>query len=203
MVRANRMIGKRFRHAYADSNALWEVKRSRGRRAYECEIVDEPVEIDGRTIKGDYAGVRKLFDTREIEAASRWQELMERKWSEHERFYEGLRVGEIVHYHDGFGQYIRCEVVVAEAVREGIDHPEIKMGEKCLREIALVGAWRAYDLVPDSYHVRGIREHRLFHPNASCIWENPKFARREGPRTLPDPTTMLALEIRGQKELFA
>jgi hypothetical protein len=185
--------------ARANSNALWEVKRSRGRGVFECEIVNEPIEINGRMIEGDYAGVRKLFDAREIEAASRWQEL---EAADHEAFYEGLRVGEIVHYHDGFGQYVRCEVVIAETVRP-VDHPSIKAGEKCLREIALVGAWREYDLWADSYHARGVREQRLFHPNASCIWENPKFARREGPRTLSDPTAMPALDIRGQKELFA
>jgi hypothetical protein len=197
------MIGKQFRSGYADSNALWEVKSSRGRGAYICEIVNEPFEANGKIYDGDFAGERKTFGREEIEAAIQWQEFQARQWKWHEDFYDSLALGQIVHYHDGFGQYIRCEVVTAGHPRENVDHYAVKDGEKCLKELALVGTWRADDLASRSYHVRGILESRLFKPNASCIWEYPQFNRRRGATMLADPTQLEPLTIKGQQEMFA
>jgi hypothetical protein len=195
------MIGKQFRSVIADCNALWVVKSARGRGAYICEVVNEPFEIDGKTFDGDYAGQRRTFGREEIEAALQWQAYTEASWKKHTDFYDDLALGQIVHYHDGFGQYVRCEVVTADNPRKDIDHPSVSDGEKCLKELALVGNWAFYDAQSDSYHVRGIRQGRLFKPNASNIWENPEFNTRGG--ALADPTALEPLTIKGQQEMFA
>jgi hypothetical protein len=182
MTKNTRLKGKRFRSVIADCNALWEVKRSRGRGVFECEVVNEPIEIDGKTYDGDFAGRRGVFTREDIEAKLRWQAFSDERWAEHEGFYEGLGDHQVVHYHHGGGEFIRCHAVVA-GPRHELDHPCVKEGEKALKIVALVGKWRDYDLRPDGYHVQRIG--RLFKPNASCIYENPKApaqTRREDPR---------------------
>ena len=52
--------GMQFRSTLADGNPLWVVKRSLG-GAWLCEVVDEPIEIDGKVWTGDFAGAEKSF----------------------------------------------------------------------------------------------------------------------------------------------
>lgn len=193
------LIGRQFRSPIADCNPLWEVKSSRGRGAFICEVVNEPFEIDGKTFDGEYAGRRQTFGVEEIERSLRVAEFWAKSRREHEDFYDSLAFGEIVHYDDGFGNFVRCEVVTAANLRKGFDHPCVEDGEKCLKELALVGNWRDYDLRSDSYHMRGVREARLFKPNASCIWENPDAACR---KKHSDPSKLEPLAVVGQQELF-
>lgn len=169
------LLGKRFRAVYADSNALWEVKRTRGRGVYVCEIVNEPIEYNGRMIDSDYAGTQKLFASEEIQQIEALEELLNKSAEKHEVFYQGLTLGSVVHYHHGFGQFIRCRVVVAtgeDIARE--EHCSVRLGETCLREEALVGAWRDYELRPGNYHVEGVKKGRIFRPHATNIFENPQ-----------------------------
>lgn len=55
-----------FRSVYADSNALWRVVEKKGKDCYLCRIENEPIEINGITYSGDYAGVEKVFMRDEI-----------------------------------------------------------------------------------------------------------------------------------------
>lgn len=192
------LIGKQFRSGIGDCNALWEVKSSRGRGAYICMVVNEPWEYEGKTFDSDYAGQTRTFGLEEIEGSLRMDAFFAEGRRQHQDFYDSLALGQIVHYHDGFGQYIRCEVVTADMPRKHID-ANVSAGEKCLKEMALVGNWRESDLRSDGYHMRGIRQARLFKPNASNIWESPKFERHG--RT--DPTGLSPLQISGQQEMFA
>lgn len=195
----NKLIGQTFRSAYADGMPLWKVTRSRGRGVYECTTVDEPVVIDGKSYPGDYANVMKLFTTAQVEHAVQMADHFRSLMNDHEAFYASLQAGQVVHYHDGFGQFIRCEVVeLAEATR--LDFDTMLAGSKVLKQVALVGAWRSYDLKADGFRAKQIREGKLMKPNASNIYENPKaeFDDKSG-----DPRQMPALVFEGQTDLFA
>lgn len=113
-------------------------------------------------------------------------------------FYDSLKVGQIVHYHSAFGEYVRCEVVRGTSVHQ----PGAE--QNVLKPVALVGAWRAYDLprrMPDGsvnygHHVESIRDGgKTMTPHESCIWESPRYARRDE----KDPSKMepLSLEVPG------
>ena len=122
---------------------------------------------------------------RDVEAQRKFDEFFEKQGDENEAFYASLKPGQVVHYHNGFGQYIRCTVV-----REG--------GKTALKETALVGAWREYDLpkreldgsVRLGHHADGIAEGRTITPHMSCIWESGKDRRFPD-----DPATLEPIDL--------
>lgn len=180
-------VGEMLRWQRADGYAVYMVTRESPLTLAHVDVCDGYT-VEGALIRGlDLATVRRM-----VEAERKMREYFERA----DDFYEELEVGQIVHYHDAFGQFVRCEVVVAPD-DEACVHAE--KGEKCLREIALVGNWKDRDLRSDSYHMRGVREGHLFKPSAGCIYENPEAtnARRHG-----DPSRLAPLGVSGQQELF-
>lgn len=188
-------LGTQFRSVMADCNALWEVKRKRGRDTYECEVVNEPIEYEGRKFDSDFAGHRRVFGGEEIRQKLALAAMFDRSKDANKAFYASLEVGSTVHYHNAFGQYVRCEVVVAPSDDACV---HAKAGDKCLKGVALVGNWKDWDLKPDSYHVRSIREEKLFQPHCSCVFEH---AGKSHPNH-PDPTGLEPIEIKGQIDLF-
>jgi len=159
--------GMQFRSVLADGNPLWVVKRSLG-GAWLCEVVDEPYEIDGKVYEGDFAGTQKSFLSREILAGNAYENMFKDMMSDHDRFYASLDEGDIVHYNNGFKNFVRCEVV--------FDADEQK---NKLKPIALVGEWRDYDLpkrqangeIYYGYNAQQIIDGSTFEPNAGCIFE--------------------------------
>lgn len=157
--------GTTFRSSYADSNPLWKVIKSKGRGVYLCEIVNEPIEYDGRKIDSDWAGTQKAFLSTEIRASIGMANLFGSIANEHEQFYKNLREGQTIHYHNGFDNWVRCTVVK-------------KDGENVLKPVALVGAWK-HDIPvrrPDgtmsySYYPEKIAKGETFTPNASNLFE--------------------------------
>ena len=103
--------GMQFRSTLADGNPIWEVKRSLG-GAWLCEVVDEPFEIDGKVYESDFAGAEKSFLSREILAANAYEDMFKDMRSDHDGFYASLDEGDIVHYNNGFKNFVRCEVVL-------------------------------------------------------------------------------------------
>lgn len=178
--------GTRFRSIVADCNALWEVKRKAGRGVWECFVVNEPSAINGRLIDGEYAGRIDVFREADIKAKVAMEDLFAKNMSDHERFYASLQLGQIVHYDSSFGQYVRCEVVMGTTVHK-------KNGHKCLKPIALVGAWPSFDLprrgrdgeVVLGYQAEKIANGVCFEPNSSCIYEGSTRPRDVDPRGLP------------------
>jgi len=154
--------GTLFRYVIADCNALWKVKRKSGREAWVAVVVNEPVEIGGRMYDSDYAGTERAFLAKDIEHVLRVTAAFEAMRHEGDDFYASLKAGETVHYHNGFGEYVRCIVVAGED------------GKHALREAALVGEWSAYNLKPDSYHAKKIASGEPFKPSASNIYEHCK-----------------------------
>jgi hypothetical protein len=165
--------GMQFRSTLADGNPLWEVKRSLGGvmslcQAWLCEVVDEPIEIDGKVYEGDFAGAQQSFLSREILAANAYEDMFKDMRNDHDRFYASLDEGDIVHYNNGFKNFVRCEIV--------FDADEQK---NKLKPISLVGEWRDYDLpqrrangeIYNGYYAQMIIDGETFEPNASCIFE--------------------------------
>jgi hypothetical protein len=149
-------IGSRFHSSYADGNPLWIVKRKVAASAWEA--VSEDI---------DYGGMKKLFSTKEIQGALAWEEGFRQLDREQEAFYDGLKVGQRVHYCNGFKQYVECEVVISE-------------GKKQLKPVGLKGEWREWDLprrMPDgsisySYYATQIKEGKCWRANVSCMLES-------------------------------
>jgi hypothetical protein len=199
--------GMRFRSAYADSNALWEVKSHSGGGVWQCEIVDEPFEIDGRTFSGDYAGVVQPFNARAISAAVAREQSMQAHFDAADDWFAGRELGETVHYCDGFGQFVRCEVVIGNEQNLDAYNADSLMGQKVLQPVALVGDWNEpvkRDLdgsVRPGYHAQKILEGTgAWRPSTTCVYEAPDCSeqyRAEGkvdPRTL-EPVSLQVPEL--------
>jgi len=180
--------GTQFRSIVADENCLWEVTRVRGNDVYEAQVVNEPLEINGEMYDSDHAGMVNVFQGEDIRRTLAFDDFWQKLKQEGDEFYDSLAIGDIVHYHNGFGQFVRCEVVKdAEGAK--------------LKPIALVGEWKVYDLprrmatgeVRYPYHAQKIREGETFRPAASNLFENPKFS--EGSSKGIDPRTLDPIDL--------
>lgn len=181
-------IGTRFHAVLADANVEWRVTAKLGRGVWEATCIDE-----------DYGGSTRAFRAKDIEAAKAIDKMWADNRRKHGDFYAGLKVGQIVHYFNGFKEFVRCEVV--EGTKEDMEALAIcqaerdrAKAEKMLKPIALVGEWREWDLRPDSYHVRGIEEGRPFKPNVTCIYEAEDYAARK--RSI-DPRGLEPIKLTG------
>lgn len=181
-------IGTQFRSAIADANALWEVTAYMGNDVWRAAVVNEPMEINGEFYDSDYVGTVQVFEGDQIRRTLDFADIFTRKNRESDEFYESLQVGQIVHYHNGFGAFVRCEVVTD--------------GEKrLLKPIALVGEWRDYDLpkrLPNGevslpYHPRGIAEGETFQPHATNVYESSVYVRSTDKDL--DPTTLEPIDL--------
>lgn len=103
-------------------------------------------------------------------------------------FWASRKVGEILHYHNSFGQFIRGEVV---------DNG----GKMELKPTALCGNWNKYDLpyrskdgtINYSYHVKKIQEGESWQPSDSCVYEAPAYS--ESYKSAGDPRVMPAINL--------
>jgi hypothetical protein len=131
-------------------------------------------EIVSRLIQGEK--VAKLFGT-DAE-------------SDHGRWWAARKIGEIVHYSDGFGQFIRGEIIEHE-------------GKKKMRPTALVGNWKAHDLprigadgnLHESYHVKEIREGKPMQPNFSNMVEAVGISANDKRNGVQDPRGQPAIDL--------
>ena len=193
-----------FRATHADSRPLWKVIRGLSKESYLCEVVTEIIEIgDGKTIESDWGGTQKAFLTQEILGSISMDQLFDEMNSEHNQFYMGLSVGQTVHYHNGFNNWVRCVVVA-------------KDGENVLKPIAMLGPWASHDLphrqrdgeISWGYYPNKIRTGETFTPNYSNIYEaNNKLAKGippthllpinlDPPTQTPDEITLAALWVK-------
>lgn len=181
--------GMQFRSTLADGNPLWETIESPKSGQWLCRVIDEPMEINGRTFPSDFAGHEAVFTSGDIlsrmEFARRWASIA----SADEAWWDAQIEGATVHYHDSFGQFVRGVIVVDEN------------GKKAMRSTALVGPWRGVVRVSESgdvqhgYHAKRILEGGTFTPSASNMWECSEHlrARHEDP-TVMEPVSLKAPE---------
>lgn len=195
---ANRVSkGMRFRSAYADSNALWEVSQRIGSGVWKCFIVNEPMKIRDKTYPGEYAGVVKSFMSAEILAANRHMDAIEHLFDEQDEWYANQPVGTIVHYHNAFNSFIRCEIV-NDVMRKGIGEEGTRK-QHVLKPIALVGNWSKSDLphytgtgeIDYGYHAKSIMEGSCWRASITCIYEHPSCNKG----CMQDPRQMPAIDL--------
>ncbi len=174
--------GTTFHASYADGNCLWHVIKRLGEGVWLCEI-------DAK--ESDYAGAQKAFLTREIEFSIKQYAAFDGIMDEHDKFYSELQPGQIVHYHNGFDSWVRCEAVQVD-------------GQMKLKPVALVGAWHSSDLpsrrrngsIYQGYYAKKIAEGEPFDPNVTNLWEFGRLGHQSNPENL----TPISLEVREQTE---
>ena len=155
--------------------------------------------IDGWTVEA--ATIRGL--TREDVLAQLWhRQKLTDLFSAGDRWWNEREIGETLHYHNSFGQFVRGTVVEHE-------------GEKMLLPIALVGAWKKIDLprryddgtilVP--YHARKIAEGEPFRPHEANMYEHDSFRpnpkHRDFDPTTAEPIDLSVPEMTGAEEEIA
>lgn len=123
MMSFNITIGTRFRAAHADSSEWWVVTGSRGKLVWEAEI----------PAGSEWAGAKRVYDEDEILTSLRREAAFRQYDLEKDGWWNEQELGSILHYDNGFEQYVRGVVV---------EHN----GERKLRPIALVGKWSDRDL---------------------------------------------------------
>lgn len=167
-------IGFEFRAPWQDSNPKWVIARQVRKGVYEAVgAADEP----------DCAGQKRIFPIEEIRQHARHARMWNQIGKSNDSFFEGLQLGAIVHYNNGFENFVRCEVVAHD-------------GKKLLKPVALVGTWSASDLprrdhdgtIYEPYHVKAIREGKAWQPSETCVYEAAaygKSGRGIDPRALP------------------
>lgn len=202
------IIGEMLRWQRGDGYAVYMVWREKPLQIFRVEIGDA-WQIEASTIRG-----LTLRDAKEMVAR---EKSLRALFDKPQEFYDTLKVGDIVHYSNGFAQFVRCEVVgIAGDMTVGSS--ELKAGDVALRPIALVGevgrrqredgswvhGWASYDLpryMPDGtvhygYHVERVMKGDLMRPSASNLWEYPEFHDRK--RLLDagiDPTKMKPISL--------
>lgn len=175
--------GTRFFYLHADSKPEWKVVEKRGKDTWLATVVSD-----------DWHGTKKVFGTEEIEEAIDRERRIEALFERRDNFWESRTVGEILHYHDSFGRYVRGEVV--------------RRNDKMVFvPTALVGAWSGTDLpmrMRHSYHVKRIlnpENDSTWQPNESSVFEAKTFSRPFGPNREFDPRTAVAIDLSDPPEL--
>jgi hypothetical protein len=162
------LSGQTFSAGYADGMFTWTVGKKLSGGYWECTMQSE-----------DWGTVVQAFHEQFI-SATRAQEFQRiNQDCDMMRWVDALQLGAIVHYHNGFGEFVRCEVVAAE-----FDPERDVWKERGLRQLALVGNWqqplvtrREDGSVHYPYAVK--RLGKIFRPHVSNIWEYPHAPCRD------------------------
>ena len=114
----------------------------------------------------------------------KWEKMLETHDDDGKAFLKSLKVGDIVHYHNAFNQFLRLQVT--------------KAGVKpYLKAIAMVGDWRKHDLpyrdefgdTHYGYHTDFIRTGKSYECNPSNFYEHSDR------KDMKDPRHMVPLNI--------
>jgi hypothetical protein len=152
---------------------------------------------DGYSISEAEARGLRVADVRaKVNFSRMWSNLGD----ENDRWWAARKVGEIVHYDNGFKKYVRGEIVTDTD------------GKHKMRPIALVnaadpnnprsGGWRKHDLpqwtawgdITEPHHVEMIIKGELFAPNESCMYESRLADGKVKPGEV-DPRKLPALSL--------
>ena len=121
-----KLVGKTFYETVADARVCYQVVVEAANGIYRCVSKDE-----------DYGGT-VLKSKAQLQLILKHEKMLKAIDKESEEYVESLNVGDVVHYHDGFNIFFRCEVV---------DSDKLWFGRKiALKQLALVGTVRDFDL---------------------------------------------------------
>jgi hypothetical protein len=162
-------IGTTFHDSYADTRVEFKVIEALGPNVWSCEVITE-----------GYEGGRRAYETTDIQSHIQMENHIAAIIDEGDAWWNSQELGSIVHYDNGFGAFVRGEIVaVGDTRRE-------------MMPIALVGKWAKSDLprrYPTGethypYHARKIITRVPMQPNYTNMIE------ARGYRTTPqDPDT--------------
>jgi hypothetical protein len=188
---AGTMIGRIIEHPYADGYAMYEIVGQKGKN-FEIAWVDDggdawvlPAWGKKTTISGTSA--RSFVERKDA---------MARLFGAADDWWEAQQVGSILHYHNGFGQWIRGKVVERE-------------GKKQLKPEAMVGKWDQRDLwsrrddgtIAYGYHVEGILSDKVWQPHVSNMYEGE--CKTAGNPTILPPIDLTIPELNPAEQELA
>ena len=167
-------VGKLLRFGVADGYALYFITKVTTNKVYIRHVAL----YDAYGFQGVARDRVGCYIPRSVaKSAVGWDDLMDESRDESETFFENLKPGSVVHYCNGFNNYVRCEVTQ--------DHQ--------LMPRELVGDWKSYDLpqrqrdgsIYLGYHAQSIVKKEAFRPHASNVYEFNHKASAVDPRGLP------------------
>lgn len=167
--------GLKFHAPIADGTPEWEVTGKVGSGVWRAKCLGE-----------DYRNEVRAFTEAQIRQAVGMARAFEKTHTDSEAWYESQPLGRIVHYDNGFENWVRCEVVLATTVHRAYPH-------KCLKPIALCGKWGSLDLprrladgtVYRAYHANKIDTGECFEPHFGSIYESGQRPASNDPASLP------------------
>lgn len=163
-------VGDTFAADYCDGRYGWTVD----------EVIDGRVVLaSSEMATRDWGIGQKAWTVEDVEMSIRF----ERKYSEASKqmadFWESARVGDTLHYHNGFGEFVRGVVVIED-------------GEKKLQPTAMVGDWTYHW---EYYWAKLVKGDGAWQPHVSTIYE---FGSSGGEHGGDDPRTMTPLDFTGR-----
>ncbi len=176
-------VGTTFNSSYADANPTWTVVKARGAGTWDCVIKDDL----------DYAGTQKVFGTEEILRSRNVAAVFEQLTNDNDTFWNSRPIGAVVHYSNGFGEYVRGIVVI-----------DLKDNSPTMMPTGLVGNWRPNELprfhpisgeaiIP--HHAKGILEQKTFRPHATNIFESDPASFLKRYAEVGDPGRLVPINI--------
>lgn len=182
-----------------DLKMVFEVLMPHGNLSMRCEAVDT-LRTERGPRESDRLGTVRTFSNEYVAAhvARRptWLAMLEA-----DKWLQAREVGDIVHYANGVGSFVRCEIVIGTPENVGGIEPNENIGQKILQPVALVGSWGERQLphfgadgsLQTGYHAsKVINQNGAWIPSMSCVYEAPSCAPQ---LKQTDPRQMEALDL--------
>lgn len=179
-------IGVEFRDTVADAQPVFKVTKKIGPAVYEAVSQPEYVTINAQRVEIGYAGTVRAYKKADIDRRLQMAKFWEERVQQTQSFWQNQKPGTILHYDNGFAQFVRAEVVKVPRRQKnsrGTDY----IGGVALKPLGLVGNWQDMDLprrtmsgvITLGYWAKNIQDGELFQPNESTVWENYDQTKRE------------------------
>lgn len=159
-------VGDTFRDSYADGYLNFTVIEVTGKFIL-AESDNDP----------DWGVVEKAYTVRQAEGLIGWSRDEDARTRKHADFWKDLVADQVIHYHNGFGEWVRGVVVVVN-------------GERRLQPTALVGKWN--DGTWPYYWAMIKRGNGAWQPNVGNVYESGEWGRGD---SHGDPRTMESLDF--------
>ena len=184
------LVGRYVTHPHADGQAVYVITDQSGK-----SVTVGWVDVDDAWVLPAW-GKKARIPTSKAQQLIGAREFYDNLANDSGDWWASRKVGETVHYHNGFGTWVRG-VIVNEN------------GENRMRPTALVGPWKQFDLWTRSatgeirwgYHVERIKTGETFKPHASNMFENGW--NRDGNPTKLTPLEFTPPEMDANEEKLA
>jgi hypothetical protein len=160
-------VGDTFAADYCDGRYRWTVD----------EVIDGRVVLaSSEEATRDWGIGQKAYTVEDVGTSMKLDDFWEQHRRVHDSFWDNVQVGAMIHYHNGFGEWVRGTVIERD-------------GKKLLDPTAMVGDWTHHW----EYHwAKLVRGDGAWQPSVSNIYESGQWSRGD---THGDPTTMEPLDF--------